>query len=297
VGPIPAVSSSSGTLVLYHLAGWAGSVASVAPGPVETPITTTLRPHPPRSRALLLAVLALLLTGCRLDLVAPLEVRADGSGRAGLAARFDPELLAELDRLGVDPTAELGAAVAADPTWELTRTREDDGGLLVAVHREVADATDLPGLYDRLTAGLSEGDPALLLDLDLTRDDDGGTTLTGTAWLRPPATSGLALDGEEIGPHAEELAELVAEHVTAAVEVSLPGDVTELDGGEIDGEVVRIPVPVGEPTSFRVVSAGAPWWVTVPGGLPTLLAAVGVVVLLLGGLLVWQGRRTRSDAG
>jgi len=242
-------------------------------------------------------VLALLLTGCRLDLVAPLEVRADGTGRAGLTARFDPELLAELDRLGVDPTAELGAAVTADPAWELTRTREDGGALLVAAHREVADATDLPGLYERLASGLSEEDPALLLDLALTRADDGGMTLTGTASLRPPATSGLALDGEEVGPRAEELSALVAEHVTAAVEVSLPGEITELEGGEVDGEVVRIPVPVGGSTAFRVVSAGAPWWVTVPGGLPTLLAAIGAGVLLLGGLLVWQGRRGRSDAG
>ena len=242
-------------------------------------------------------MLALLLAGCRLDLVAPLEVRADGSGRAGLTARFDPELLAELDRLGVDPTAELSAAVTADPSWEVTRTREDGGALLVAAHREVADATQLPGLYDRLVSGLAEEDPALLLDIDLTLDDDGGTTLAGTASLRPPATSGLALDGEQVGPDAEELAALVAEHVTAAVEVSLPGDIVDLQGGSVDGEVVRIPVPVGESTSFRVVSTGAPWWVTMPGGLPALLAAVGGGVLLLGGLLVWQGRRARRDAG
>ncbi len=193
----------------------------------------------------------------------------------------------------MDPTAELGAAVTADPTWELTRTREDGGALVVAVHREVADADDLPGIYDRLASGLAEEDPALLLDLDLTRDEDGGTTLTGTASLRPPAGSGLALDGEEVGPHAQELAALVAEHVTAAVEVSLPGEITDVEGGEIDGEVVRIPVPVEGSTAFRVVSAGAPWWVTVPGGFPTILAAVGAVVLLFGGLLVWLGRRSR----
>lgn len=267
----------------------------MAPGPVETPITTTLRRRLPCSRALLLALLTLLLSGCRLDLVAPLEVRADGSARAGLTARFDPELLAELDRLGVDPTAELGAAVTADPTWELTRTREDGGALLVALHREVADAADLGGVYDRLVAGLSDQDPALIVDLDLTRDEDGGTTVAGTASLRPPASSGLALDGQPVGPHDAELAALVTEHVTAAVELSLPGEITELEGGEVAGEVVRIPVTVGESTDFRVVSAGAPWWVTVPGGLPTLLTAAGGGVLLLGGLFLLLGRRARHD--
>ncbi|MEX2549939.1 MAG: hypothetical protein WD638_06920 [Nitriliruptoraceae bacterium] len=248
-------------------------------------------------RALLLAVLALLLAGCRLDVIAPFEVRADGTGRAGLTMRFDPELLAELDRLGVDPTAELGAAVTADQTWEWTRTREDGGALLVEVHREVEDATDLPAIYERLVAGLADDDPALVLDLDLALDDDGGTTLVGTASLRPPVTSGLSLDGELLGPDAEELAALVAESVTAAVEVSLPGDIIELEGGEVDGEVVRIPVPVGETTSFRVVAAGAPWWATVPGGLPVLLAGFGGIALLIGGLLVWQGRRARHDQG
>jgi len=133
-----------------------------------------LRAAPRSARALLLAVTVLVLSGCRLDVVAPITLHADGTSTAGLTVRFDPRLLAELDALGVDPTAELSAAVAAQEPWSLERTREDDGALTVAIRREVADDAELAATYAELASGLAAADPALELALDVDRDQQGG---------------------------------------------------------------------------------------------------------------------------
>lgn len=247
-------------------------------------------------RVLLLLVLGLLATGCRLDLVAPIEVTPDGVATAGLSVRFDARMLAELDALGVDPTAELGAAAAADPAWELVRTREEGGALTVALTRSVADVRDIGAVYRDLVAGLAPEDPALLLDVEVVPQDDGGHRVTGSALLRPPTTSGLAVDGEPIGAQGGELAQLVADHVTAAVEVRLPGEVVEHDGVRLDRTSVRFDLEPGEPRSLTAVGAPPSWWAELAlDGTEVLLLGGGLVVVLGAGLLL-VGRRRRSVA-
>ena len=240
---------------------------------------------------LLVALLGVLLSGCRLDLVAPIELHADGSSTAGLTVRFDPRLLAELDAVGVDPTAELTAVVAGDPEWTLTRTREDSGALTVAVRRELADDAALSATYAALSAGLASADPALELDLDVRRDDRGGVEVTGTALLRPPATSGLVLEGEELGPDADTLAALMEELVDARVEVTMPGPVTDHDAVALDRTTVRVQLQPGQPRSFTITSSPPPWWAGLPGGVLGALVAAGVLVVLLGAGLLLVGRR------
>lgn len=245
----------------------------------------------PTVRVVLLGLLAVLLVGCRMDLVAPIEVRADGSAVAGLEARFDPRMLAELDALGVDPTAELAAVVAADPAWELTRSRQEDGGLTVALRREVADAAALPGIYQQLTAGLSPADPALAIDLTSVEVAGGRAQLAGTATFRSPATSGLTVDGTPLGAEGDALAALVDEAVTVGVEVVMPGPVAEHDGFRLERDTVRFEVEQAQPRRFTVTSAPPPWWARIPTDGTSLLVAAAAVVALLGVVLVLGARR------
>ncbi len=246
------------------------------------------------ARAVLLGVLALLLAGCRMDLVAPIELRADGSAVAGLEARFDPRMLAELDALGVDPTAELSAVAATDDAWSLTRIREEDGGLTVALRRELADAGELPGIYAELTAGLAPQDPALELDLEQVAVLDRRATIAGTARWRAPASSGLVVDGEELGPGGDELADLLEEAVTVGIEVTMPGPVEEQDGFLLERDTVRIDVTTAEPRDFTVRSAPPPWWSRIPTDRTAWLAAAGLLAAVVGLGLVLLGRRRSS---
>jgi len=247
-----------------------------------------------RSAPVLLLTLALLLTGCRMEVVAPITLHADGSATAGLSVRFDPRLLAELDALGVDPTAELSAAVAADPAWELTRLREDDGGLRVVVSREVAGDEELVRVYDELTAGLAADDPSLEVALQVDREEGGGVTVSGTAAFRPPVTVGLAVDGVAVGEDAAALAELVEEAVTAAVEVRMPGRLVSHDGVAVDRSTSRIVLEPGEQRRFSVISQPPAWWSSLPVDTSTLLVGAALLAVVAGGVLLLLTRRRRS---
>lgn len=250
-----------------------------------------LRAAPRSARALLLAVTVLVLSGCRLDVVAPITLHADGTSTAGLTARFDPRLLAELDALGVDPTAELSAAVAAEEPWSLERTREDDGALTVAIRREVADDAELAATYAELASGLAAADPALELALDVDRDQQGGVTLSGTGGFRPPLGVGLEVDGEPIGEDAEALAALVADAVEVALEVRMPGVVTAHDGVALDRSTVRIVLEPGVERRFSIRSDPPPWWASLPIDAPALLGGVALAAVVAGVVLVLARRR------
>ena len=243
---------------------------------------------------LLLALALLLLTGCRMEVVAPITLHPDGSATAGVSVRFDPRLLAELDALGVDPTAELSAAVAADPAWQLTRLREDDGGLRVSVSREVADDDELLRVYEELTAGLAADDPALELALQVDRDERGGASVSGAALFRSPRTVGLAVDGVAVGEEETALAELVEETVTAAVEVEMPGRLASHDGVAVDRSTVRIVLEPGVERRFSVTSQPPSWWSALAVDTATLLVGAALLAVLAGGVLLLLTRRRSS---
>jgi hypothetical protein len=253
-----------------------------------------LRAAPCSVTVLLLTLVLLLLTGCRMEVVAPIALHADGSATAGLSVRFDPRLLAELDALGVDPTAELSAAVAADPAWQLTREREEDGGLRISVTREVAGDDELVRVYDDLTAGLAAEDPALEVALQVDRDERGGATVSGTAAFRPPRTVGLAVDGATVGEDAAALAELVEETVTAAVEVRMPGRLSSHDGVEVDRSTARIVLEPGVERRFSVTSQPPSWWSALAIDAATLLVGAAVLAVVLGAVLLVVTRRRGS---
>jgi hypothetical protein len=240
----------------------------------------------------------LLLTGCRLDLVAEAAVDAGGGGRVAIATGFDTELLDQLDELGIDPTTELESVAAATADWETVRRTRDDGGLEVVATRAVDDVDAIGDVFRELSAGLAETDPALLIDLEVTTDDDGGTQVRGNAALRPPATAGVSLDGVAVGPDTQELAALVADTVDAQLRIRFPGSVQRHDGDRRDGRTVTWDLPSGAQVPVEATASppslwarlGA-WWSDQPA--VVLTVAVAMVLLLAGGGLLL--RRSRSE--
>jgi hypothetical protein len=242
----------------------------------------------------LLALLAVLLAGCRLGVRAEVDVERDGSGTAGVVLHLDAALLDELDELGVDPTAELSAAAANVPSWELTRRAADDGSLTVSLVREVSTSGGLGTALTELSEGLADTDPALLVDLEVDVDDTGAATVSGTALLRPPAGPGLLLDDpEEQAAFADE----VAGAVDASLVVTLPGPIEDHDADEVEGSTLTWQLPVGEQRTVSAASGPPPWWAGTGWLVPAaaLLLAVSLA-LLVWVVLRWRGRRSDPDA-
>lgn len=225
-----------------------------------------------------LVCVALLLSGCRLDLDASARVEADGSGAAEVVINLDRELLETLDAAGVDPTAELEAAVAETPRWTVQRVPTEDGGLRVRLHHEVDDAAALGDVYRDLSEGLDAVDPALVVDIDVVVDQRGAVNVRGTAAARPPRVPAATRDGEPVGPDADELAQLADEALDAQLLITLPGAIERHDGDERDGNRVRFALS-DTPRNVEVVAAPPAWWESLPVG---LVVALGAGLFLVG---------------
>jgi hypothetical protein len=225
---------------------------------------------------------ALLLGGCELETRAVLDLEADGSGSVGVEVRLDEALLTALDELEIDPAAELTSVVADEPDWRLERESDGDGLVLRAVRDDVDDPA---AALAELAEGLREDDPGLLVDLDVDVDAEGQVELLGTAQVRPPAAPGaVAADGEPLGPDGHRLRELVATHVTAELDVTMPGRVIGHDADQADGATMRWSLPPGTEIPVRAVAvpSAVPLEVLVIGGGALVLAvAAGAVAFAL----------------
>lgn len=234
-----------------------------------------------------LALVAVLAAGCRLGVSAEVDVERDGSGTAALVVRLDDALVEELDALDVDPTAELTAAAAAVPDWQLSRAVTDDDALVLTLHRETDTPQELTDAFRELTSGLLETDPALAVDVALDVGEDGAASLDGTVELRTPIGPGIVT--EEVG--SEEMAEQAAASVDATLVVSLPGPVVESNADVVEGSTLTWRVEPGEPRSVTARSAAPTTW-----PVETIVVVVAAVVLVVSAvvlavLLRRRGRR------
>lgn len=233
-----------------------------------------------RSRAshIVLGMLVVLLASCRLDVVADARINPDTSGVVSLTLRLDPDLVAELDRLAIDPTAEVVAVADAAEAWDVERRVDGDGAVRVVVSRATQDLADLAFAFRELVDDLDEADPALIVDLE-PLERDGELVVAGTVLLRPPSSPLMAVDGEPVGPTDEELAELTRSGVDAAFSLSLPGEIVRHDADHEDGATLVWAAPAGEERSFEAVarpSSGRWGWTVAVTALVVGASAVGL---------------------
>lgn len=237
-----------------------------------------------RSRAVrtaaLLAAVALGASGCRLGVTTAADIAVDGSARVEVALRLDGALRVELDRLDVDPTLDLDVALADDGTWRRERSDDADGGLVLRFVRDVEDPDALEAALRELAAGLTEDDPALLVDLDVAVARGGAVEITGTAGVRAPSTAGALADGIPVGPSGEDLAALAARMVDARLVLTLPGPVERSDADRVDGRTLTWELPVGGVRPVRASGGPAPLLERVPWTAVGATALVALVVLV-----------------
>ncbi|MTV26519.1 hypothetical protein FTX61_14015 [Nitriliruptoraceae bacterium ZYF776] len=261
------------------------ALASGAPSQRSLPVSAPVRR---RAGLALLGVVAVVLAGCRVTVTAGAQLDRDGSGRATLTLHLDEALLTELDRLELDPTAELTVVAEEVDDWQLERETVDDG-LALTLARDVGSPEELAAAFAELAAGLSEDDPALLVDLDVAVVD-GASTVTGEVALRPPAGPGTISDDPDVAAtEAAAMAAAVTEHVDARFELTLPATPETHDADEVTGTTLRYDVAVGAP---REVTASAP----APGTPPTevLVTAAAAALLAVGALVLWRRRSGRA---
>ncbi len=230
-----------------------------------------------------------LLTGCRIEILAELDLREDGSGTAVLELFLDRDLLDLLDELEVDAVDEIEAAVEEADDWDLDIEVEGFEGLRLQLAHEGPDPAHALG---ELSAGLSAQDPGLRADLrvHLEESGDGADELdvAGTVELAAPHAPGVVdEDGGPLGPDRGELERLMRDHVSSALVVTMPGTLQRHNADRGEGAVLHWDLPVDERVEVAATSQVSPF--PVPREL--LLAGAGVVLLIALGGVIWAVRR------
>lgn len=237
-------------------------------------------------RSIAVLAIALVLGGCRLDVVTEVTFGADGTGELSVAVRIDGATLRQLDELGVDPGLDVALVLDASRGWRAERLVDADGGLILMHRRGFADGAELVQLLGELSAGLAAQDPALRFDVDVVTDRRGALVLTGRGGVSPPATLGVLLDGEPVGPSGAELEQLTRDAVRARFIVNVPGEVLAHDADGAEERRVEWALPVGDQRALTLRSDGVGWWRRLPLAVWPL-GALGAGVV---GVLVARGR-------
>ena len=233
--------------------------------------------------AVLLAAVAVVLSGCRIGVTSDVTFDRSGGGEVAVAVRIDGATLRELDAAGVDPALDVALGLGPDPRWRSERTVDADGGLVLTYRQPFTDGEGATALLAELSADVPLQDPALRLDVVVSTSSTGAVRIAGTGALSPPATLGVSIDGSPVGPAGEELAALTAESVRAQLVVHVPGRVVAHDADVVEGRTLRWALPVGEPRAITLEAEGLPVWRRIPTGLlaGAVLLVVGASVLVL----------------
>lgn len=232
---------------------------------------------------LLVAVLAVVLAGCRVDVTTAIDVAADGSGTMMLTVQVDAETAATLTALG------LSLRPAAVAGWESEESVGDDVHEVV-LSTSFASDDELATRVGELSVGLDEEDPAVLVDVTLSVADDGAASFDGRAGLRLPSSAGADAAG---WPSAGEL-QAMANEVTSVLVVTMPGNVEESNATTVDGRTATWDLQVGALQPVSATSSSPSVWQQ--GWLRWAALAAGLVVLVVVALVWHRGRRRRVEA-
>lgn len=238
---------------------------------------------PTRRLAAVVLATALLLAGCRVDVVTEVDVEPDGSGDLAITVDVDAETATNLAAVGVSlrPPAVAG--------WQSDEITSDDG-VRVVLATTFATAGELSERVAELGEGLDDEDPAVLRDLALTVADDGSAQFDAVAGLLLPSSAGADAAGF---PSADELRELAAD-MTATLVVTLPGSVSSSNATSVDGTTATWDLPVGSMVAVTAVGDAPALWQQ--GWVPWAAAIAAAVVVLALLVALRRRRRTRIEA-
>lgn len=183
-------------------------------------------------RLLLVALLAVLVSGCRLQLDVNVEVEEDGSGVIEVVVGLDEDAI---DRIGGDLSATMEVGDLEEAGWTVDEPAlESDGFTRVRIRHPFGTPEEAAEVFEQIAA---EDGP--FQDFEVTRD----TSFAETRWgfsgrvdfrggLEALGDEALAaeLDGEPIGQSAEEIEAQLGDSLSRLIQVRvrarLPGEVT-----------------------------------------------------------------------
>lgn len=248
---------------------------------------------------LVLLLLTVLLSGCRLGIAVDLAVDPDGAGTLSVSVSADGELEDQAAQAGVDPLGRLVERVdQTDGPWAVDEQLDEaDGTRTVTVSRDFGPG-QFATAYAELQQALEAPEARLLGPLSV--DVDPETELITVEGVLPlEVTEVAATDlATDVGALTGQLEGVVASTLT----VTTPGPLVD---GTVAGAVVEVedrPASAPYPDAPATLTwRAAPGTVTQvaatfePGGSPwgtiLLVGAGGAVALLLVGGGVWAQRR------
>ena len=203
--------------------------------------------HSMRKVFLLIAALAVILAGCRVETNIVLDIEEDGSALVGAEVGYDEEFAQLLEQSGADPDDLFG---------DLPVETGDD---VVTIERTEGDMTYtglLSEVDDLSTFAPDSAELEGFTSFSYTFDDDGAE-LAATI-----SADDANLGGDELGEFGFDPSQLTDEFFSANVVVTMPGDVTEHNADVVrsDGTLVwKIPLTgtaqINATSSFGTSSA------------------------------------------
>ncbi len=252
-------------------------------------------------RLVVLVIGVLALAGCQLDVVAEVDVEADGSGTIVVVAEADADLLQRVptiaDDLILDDVRDAGwDVVGPDPT--------PDGGLIITLAHDFADRNEATNLLRSI--GPPFDDPSIG-----RRQEGDAATNTVSADLGLPDGFAAFADDDLVAavggiPFADEFSQTESDpqsSMTAELIVTLPGDLVEsetnaevLDDGRLRWDIPLDGTTVIEASaqSEQAPSVGAAW--ARPVSIVALVgfwAWIGFMSIFIGYVALTRWRRSR----
>ena len=228
-------------------------------------------------RIALLAVIVLLLSGCKVKVEQGFEVKADGSGEAVMIVAFDQEaqeMMTSSVPNGVDPLEAM--AGDAPPGWSSEEWSQGE----FRGFKAMTDFSSLAGLQTLVETTFS-GEDGMFESFSII-ESAGGFRLDGVL-------SGESLEqsvqGDDLFAGVAE--DMVGSFFEAAIAIKLPGKVVSSNADEVrsDGTLIW---NVGVTDGGRAIRAQS----QPGGGLPIVPIAAAALVLAAAvvGFLVWRRR-------